>query len=96
MGDQFLGKTNDREREEGADNHGDDAADERDEIGSGMRVVCDNLGDVVVHLYTFLSPNDTKEYPRPYEHDEDAKQHKNIPNVRPRSGERCRFFEIVL
>ena len=72
MGDQFLGKTNDREREEGADNHGDDTADERDEISGGLRVVFDNLGDVDVHLYTFLSPNDAKEYPRPYEHDEDA------------------------
>jgi len=76
--DQFLGKTNDRKRKEGGDGHGDDAADERDEVGGRVRVFLYNLGDMVIHLYTILGPNDAKEYPRPNQHDENAKKQQNV------------------
>ena len=58
MGDQFLGQTNDRKRKGGGDDHGDDAADERYEVGGGVRVF--NLGDMIIHLYAFLGPNNAK------------------------------------
>ena len=76
--DQFLGKTNDRKRKEGGDGHGDDAADERDEVGGRVRVFLYNLGDIVIHLYTFLGPNDAKKYPRPNQHDENAIKQQNV------------------
>ena len=76
--DQFLGKPNDRERKGGGDGHANDAADERDEVGGGVRVFYNNLGDIFIHLYTFLGPNDAKEYPRPNQHDEDAKKQQNV------------------
>jgi len=78
MSDQFLGKPNDRKRKGGGDSHANDAADERDEVGGGVRVFLYNLGDMVIHLYTFLGPNDAKEYPRPNQHDEDAKKQQNV------------------
>jgi len=43
-----------------------------------VRVFLYNLGDMVIHLYTFLGPNDAKEYPRPNQHDEDAKKQQNV------------------
>jgi len=76
--DQFLGKTNDRKGKGGGDGHVDDAADERDEVGGGVWVFLYNLGDMVIHLYTFLGPNDAKEYPRPNQHDESAKKQQNV------------------
>ena len=48
--DQFLGKTNDRKGKKAADDQGDDAADERDAVGSGLRVFSYSLGDTVIHL----------------------------------------------
>lgn len=71
---QFLGKTDDCEGKEGTDEHGDNAADERDEVGRGVWVFCYDFGDMVGHLYTVLGPNDAKENPRPDQHIEDAKQ----------------------
>jgi hypothetical protein len=70
-----------REGKESSDDHGDDAADERDEVGCGVRVVCYDFGEMIVHLYTFLGPNRAKEYPRPNEHDEDAKKQEKIEDA---------------
>lgn len=76
--DEFLGKTSDCEGKEAGDDHGDDVADERDEVGRGVRVVSYDVGDVVVHLYTVLGPNHAKEYPGPQKHNEDAKKQENV------------------
>jgi len=78
MGDQFLRKSNDRKGKEGGDYHRNNAADERDDVGGGLRVFPYNPGDTVIHLYAFLGPNDAKEYPRPNQHDEDAKKQQNV------------------
>lgn len=96
--DQFLGEPNDRDGKEGADNHGDDAADERDEVCSGMGVVCYNFGHMVAHLYTLLGPNDAKEYPGPNEHNKDAKKPKKVKEVdaRLRTGGEFRLFNMFI
>jgi len=78
MGDQFLRKSNDRKGKEGGDDHRKNAADERDDVGGGLRVFPYNPSDTVIHLYAFLGPNDAKEYPRPNQHDEDAKKQQNV------------------
>ena len=92
MSDQFLGKPNNRKRKGGGDGHANDAADERDEVGGGVRVLLYNLGDMVIHLYTFHGPNDAKEYPRPNQHDEDAKKQQK---VRFRTGRRSFYIWTV-
>jgi len=72
--DKFLGKANDCKGKEGSNDHRDDGADEGDEVGCGMRVIRYDFGDMVAHLYTFLGPDDTEEYPRPNQHDDDGKK----------------------
>ena len=94
--DQLLGKTNDRKGKEGADDEGDDAADERDAVGGALRVFLYNLGDTVVHLYTLVGPNDAQKYPRPNQHDEDAKKQQKVESQTGAccSGSGHRFSDI--
>lgn len=61
MCDKFLGKTDDCKGKKGSDDHRNDGADERNEIGCGVQVVFYDFGETVVHLYAFLGPNDAKE-----------------------------------
>jgi len=75
---QFLGKTDDSEGKEGTNQHGDDAADECDEVGGGVWVPCYDICDMVGHLYTVLGPNGAKKYPRPDQHNEGGKKQEKI------------------
>ena len=59
--DPFLGQTDYRKGKNGTDDRRDQRANEGDNVGCGVRVVGYDWGQIVIHLNTFLSPNDAKE-----------------------------------
>ena len=69
--DPFLGETNDRKGEEGANDHVYDVTEEREEVVGALRVVLYNLCERVTYLDTLPGKNYDEEYQRPEQHDED-------------------------
>jgi len=80
--DPFLGKTNNSERKEDADEYTNDVAEERCNEAINLRVVYYKLCAVVVHLYAPTGPNYSEEYPRQHQHDENATQQEHVVGTR--------------
>ena len=69
--DQFLGETNDRKGEEGANDHVYDVTDKRDEVVGALWVVLYNLCEKIAYLDTLPGKDYDEEYDRPDQHDDD-------------------------
>lgn len=76
--DPFLGKTNNRDGKEDADDYADDVTEECYGEASALGMISYSLGDVALHLYTIQSPCCGEKYPRPHQHDEDASQQEHV------------------